>query len=45
MGVPALLDHVVLAGPDLAQAVELVERATGVRAPPAGRIRPAPRTR
>lgn len=36
MGVPALLDHVVLAGPDLAQAVELVERATGVRAAPGG---------
>lgn len=36
MGVPALLDHVVLAGPDLAEAIAAVERATGVRASPGG---------
>lgn len=33
---PPLLDHVVLAGPDLAEAVDVVERLTGVRAAPGG---------
>lgn len=33
---PATLDHVVLAGPDLAAAVDHVERLTGVRGAPGG---------
>lgn len=35
--VPAQLDHLVLAGPDLAEAVDRVEQLTGVRAAPGGR--------
>ncbi|WP_284249716.1 VOC family protein [Litorihabitans aurantiacus] len=34
--IPADLDHVVYAGPDLAEAVDAVERFTGVRAAPGG---------
>jgi len=37
MGAPAILDHVVLAGPDLAATIDEVERRTGVRAPLGGR--------
>lgn len=37
MGVPAALDHVVLAGPDLAATIDEVERRTGVRAAAGGR--------
>lgn len=37
MGVPAVLDHIVLAGPDLAALIDQVERTTGVRAAPGGR--------
>lgn len=37
MGVPRILDHIVLAGPDLAALVDGFERATGVRAPAGGR--------
>ncbi|SFS18012.1 Glyoxalase-like domain-containing protein [Agrococcus baldri] len=37
MGVPRILDHIVLAGPDLAALVEAFERATGARATPGGR--------
>lgn len=37
MSVPTDLDHVVVAGPDLAAAIDLVERRTGVRAAPGGR--------
>ncbi|GEK80675.1 VOC family protein [Agrococcus baldri] len=37
MGVPRVLDHIVLAGPDLAALVDAVERDTGVRAAPGGR--------
>lgn len=33
---PTTLDHVVLAGPDLAEAVDHVERLTGVRGAPGG---------
>ncbi|ROR93217.1 glyoxalase-like protein [Salana multivorans] len=33
---PSTLDHVVLAGPDLAEAVDHVERLTGVRGAPGG---------
>lgn len=36
MGVPIVLDHVVLAGPGLAAAVDHVESLTGVRAAPGG---------
>lgn len=35
--IPADLDHVVLAGPDLAEAIDAVERLTGVRAAPGGK--------
>lgn len=35
--VPAELDHVIFAGPDLAEAVTAVERLTGVRAAPGGK--------
>lgn len=35
-GVPAALDHVVLAGPDLAALVDWFEERTGVRAAPGG---------
>lgn len=35
--VPADLDHVVFAGPDLAEAIDAVERLTGVRADPGGK--------
>lgn len=37
MGAPAILDHVVLAGPDLAATIDEVERRTGVRATLGGR--------
>lgn len=37
MALPRALDHVVLAGPDLAALVDAVELATGVRAAPGGR--------
>jgi hypothetical protein len=37
MGAPGILDHVVLAGPDLAATIDAVERQTGVRAPLGGR--------
>ena len=37
MGAPGILDHVVLAGPDLAATIDEVERRTGVRAPLGGR--------
>ncbi|ROR66850.1 VOC family protein [Agrococcus jenensis] len=37
MGAPAILDHVVLAGPDLAATIDEVELRTGVRAPLGGR--------
>ncbi|MCH1883343.1 VOC family protein [Agrococcus sp. ARC_14] len=37
MGVPRVLDHIVLAGPDLAALVDGFERTTGVRAAPGGR--------
>lgn len=37
MGAPRILDHVVLAAPDLAALVNEVERVTGVRASPGGR--------
>ncbi len=37
MGAPANLDHVVLAGPDLAALIDEVEQRTGVRAPLGGR--------
>lgn len=37
MGVPAILDHVVIAGPDLAALVDEVAQRTGVRAAPGGR--------
>lgn len=37
MGAPAILDHVVLAGPDLAATIDAVEQRTGVRAPLGGR--------
>ena len=36
MSIPALLDHVVIAGPDLAQLVEWFAAATGVTATPGG---------
>ncbi|WP_150307773.1 VOC family protein [Planctomonas psychrotolerans] len=36
MTLPPLLDHIVIAGPDLAAAVDEVERLTGVRASPGG---------
>lgn len=35
-GTPALLDHVVIASPDLATAVDRIEHLTGVRAAPGG---------
>lgn len=34
--IPAALDHVIYAGPDLAEAIAAVERLTGVRAAPGG---------
>ncbi|WP_072313416.1 VOC family protein [Agrococcus sp. Marseille-P2731] len=37
MGVPTVLDHVVLAGPELGAIVDGFERATGVRAAAGGR--------
>lgn len=37
MSVPSRLDHVVIAGPELAAVIAHVERATGVRAAPGGR--------
>lgn len=37
MSVPSLLDHVVLAGPDLEAAIDHVHRLTGVRAERGGR--------
>ncbi|WP_306231940.1 VOC family protein [Agrococcus beijingensis] len=37
MGVPRVLDHVVLAGPDLAAAIDDVALRTGARAVPSGR--------
>lgn len=37
MGAPGILDHVVLAGPDLAATIDEVELRTGVRAPLGGR--------
>ncbi len=37
MGAPGILDHVVLAGPDLAATIDEVARRTGVRAPLGGR--------
>lgn len=36
MSVPGLLDHVVIAGPDLAEVVDWLEDLTGVRAAPGG---------
>ena len=42
--IPADLDHVIYAGPDLAAATAAVERLTGVRAAPGG-TRPGPPTR
>lgn len=35
--VPAALDHVIYAGPNLAEAIAAVERLTGVRAAPGGK--------
>lgn len=34
--IPAELDHVIYAGPDLPEAIDAVERLTGVRAAPGG---------
>ncbi|WP_147915350.1 VOC family protein [Ruania zhangjianzhongii] len=35
--IPAALDHVIYAGPDLAEAIDAVENLTGVRAAPGGK--------
>src|SRR5699024_8908953 len=35
--IPAQLDHVILAGPDLPEAISAVEQLTGVRAAPGGK--------
>ncbi|MFC0675364.1 VOC family protein [Brachybacterium hainanense] len=36
MSIPALLDHIVIAGPDLAEVIRWFEERTGVRAAPGG---------